>query len=119
MCASSSPIPIKLNGKTIFVAWGDISPAVGYAPPGEQVIFYNLVALWDSPPLFLSTILHELIHKADEIFDIGLDERQTTKLGEVFGALLRENNWLEDLRTLVEDRELVETNGEETWTPDE
>ena len=113
MCASSATISIKLNNRAIFVVpCGGLSPAVGFAPPGLSLVFYNLPVLWDSKPLMLSTILHELIHKADEMLDIGLSERQTTKLGEVFGALLRENNWLGAIR------ELVEANSEETGPSD-
>lgn len=64
---------------------GDLYGQIHYLP---QKIILNTDASEEQKK---TTLLHELIHAMDEMYSIGLKEKQVEKLGNAFYMLLRDN----------------------------
>ena len=64
---------------------GDLYGQIHYLP---EKIFLNVDARVEQKK---STLLHELIHAMDEIYSIGLKEKQVKKLGNAFYMLQKDN----------------------------
>lgn len=64
---------------------GDLYGQIHYLP---EKIFLNVDAREEQKK---STLLHELIHAMDEIYSIGLKEKQVEKLGNAFYMLQKDN----------------------------
>lgn len=64
---------------------GDLYGQIHYLP---EKIFLNVDAREEQKK---STLLHELIHAMDEIYSIGLKEKQVKKLGNAFYMLQKDN----------------------------
>lgn len=64
---------------------GDLYGQIHYLP---EKIFLNVDAREEQKK---STLLHELIHAMDEIYSIGLKEKQVNKLGNAFYMLQKDN----------------------------
>lgn len=64
---------------------GDLYGQIHYLP---EKIFLNVDAKEEQKK---STLLHELIHAMDEIYSIGLEEKQVEKLGNAFYMLQKDN----------------------------
>lgn len=64
---------------------GDLYGQIHYLP---EKIFLNVDAREEQKK---STLLHELIHVMDEIYSIGLKEKQVKKLGNAFYMLQKDN----------------------------
>lgn len=64
---------------------GDLYGQIHYLP---EKIFLNVDAREEQKK---STLLHELIHAMDEIYSIGLKEKQVKKLGNALYMLQKDN----------------------------
>lgn len=64
---------------------GDLYGQIHYLP---EKIFLNVDASEEQKK---STLLHELIHALDEMYDIRLKEKQVKKLGNAFYMLQKDN----------------------------
>lgn len=64
---------------------GDLYGQIHYL---QEKIFLNVDAREEQKK---STLLHELIHAMDEIYSIGLKEKQVKKLGNAFYMLQKDN----------------------------
>lgn len=49
-----------------------------------------------TPERTLTTLLHEVLHGLDDMADLGLKEKQVTRLAPVLALFLVENGWLKE-----------------------
>lgn len=90
---------LKLGGHTWTVEYVDVTPDMvndhttwGICVPEKQAIRINRIA---SPSMRLSTLLHELMHALEAVYEITIDHRDLNLVGDALAQVMLDSFCIE------------------------